>query len=135
MGRALGRACSLVAACRLQLALEQLVAAARAARLCCICAHWQARALQASVHRNLCWTQSCRFCHLFHTRACKLAPLAVHFHRRVWSAAKDESVLDLYRAFQSAVSAITTDERGCCWAASGALSGLSSPQGLWLACV
>ncbi|KAI7842069.1 hypothetical protein COHA_004266 [Chlorella ohadii] len=37
---------------------------------------------------------------------------------RVWSASKDEAVLELYRAFHSSVSAITTDERGCCWAAS-----------------
>lgn len=39
---------------------------------------------------------------------------------RAWPVAKDEALLDLYRAFHSSVSAITTDERGCCWAASGA---------------
>ena len=40
---------------------------------------------------------------------------------RAWPVAQDEALLDLYRAFHSSVSAITTDERGCCWAASGAL--------------
>ncbi|PRW45448.1 serine threonine- kinase drkA isoform A [Chlorella sorokiniana] len=35
---------------------------------------------------------------------------------RVWYAATGKAVVDVYSAFHSPVAAITTDERGCCWA-------------------
>ncbi|PSC73896.1 Serine threonine-kinase CTR1 isoform A [Micractinium conductrix] len=37
---------------------------------------------------------------------------------RVWSAAKQESLCEPFRAFRAQVNAITTDENGFCWAAS-----------------
>lgn len=43
---------------------------------------------------------------------------------RAWSGLKQESLLPLYRGHRSPVTAITTDEHGYCWAASGARAAL-----------